>query len=185
MKSTQIKQLMVPLSDYVTVSEEANWYEAITALDESRKKHDATRYPHQAVLVLDADGNVVGKVSMMAILSALEPKFDQISDKGIMSETGINPKYLRAMLKKHSQWDKPLADICAKAMGKKVKTFMYKPTEGEYIEEDDTLNDAIHLLVFGKYQSLLVTKDDKITGILRLTDVLHHVGELAKKCEIT
>ncbi len=42
---------------------------------------------------------------------------------------------------------------------------MYVPTEGEYIKEDVTLDDAIHLLVLGDYQSLLVTKDDKITAI--------------------
>ncbi len=61
---------------------------------------------------------------------------------------------------------------------------MYKPTEGEYIEEDSTLNEAIHLLVFGHHQSLLVTKeDDKISGVLRLTDVISHVCKLAKACK--
>jgi predicted transcriptional regulator len=87
------------------------------------------------------------------------------------------------MVEKYSLWDRPLKDICAKAAGKKVKNFMYKPTEEEYIEEGDTLDDAIHLLVLGNHQSLLVTKVDKITGILRLTDVFAHVCKLVKACE--
>ena len=184
MKSIKIKQMMVPLAAYATVLEDASLYEVIMALDEARENFKDSRYPHRAVLVLDDDGHVVGKVSMLGILSALEPKYDQIADSEIMSRSGINPEFLTSMVEKYSLWEKPLEEICAKANGKKVKNFMYVPTEGEYIKEDVTLDDAIHLLVLGDYQSLLVTKDDKITGILRLTDVLDHVCDLAKSCKI-
>ena len=184
LKSIMVKGIMVPLSAYATVSEEANLYEAIMALEAAQEKFGSSRYAHRAILILGPDDNVVGKVDMVGILSALEPKYDQIGDPGIMSRTGINPDFLRSMVEKYSLWDKPLQDICAKAVGKKVKNFMYTPTEGEHIEEDATLDDAIHLLVLGNHQSLLVTKDDKITGILRLTDVFSHVCELTKTCEI-
>lgn len=185
MKSIKVKEMMIPLSEYVTVSEDTNLYDAIMALEAARENFDETRYPHRAILTLDADGNVVGKVSMLSLLSALEPKYDQIADPEIISRSGINPEFLRSMVEKYSLWEKPLEDICAKAVGKKVKNFMYKPTEGEYIEENSTLNEAIHLLVVGHHQSLLVTKeDDKISGVLRLTDVISHVCELAKACKI-
>lgn len=184
MKSVKVKQMMVPLSAYATVLEDASLYEVIIALDEARENFDASRYPHRAVLVLDADGNVVGKVSMIDILSALEPKYDEIVDSEIMSRSGVNPEFLQSMVEKYSLWEKPLEDLCAKAIGKKVKRFMYVPTEGEYIEEGAALDDAIHLLVLGNYQSLLVTKDDRVTGILRLTDVVDYVCELAKACKV-
>jgi predicted transcriptional regulator len=48
---------------------------------------------------------------------------------------------------------------------------MYTPSEGEYIEADASLCEAVHMLVMGHHQSLLVTRDKKIVGILRLTDV--------------
>jgi len=184
LKMTKVKEMMVSVSDYTTVSEDANLFEAIMALEASQEKNDPARYPHRAILALDSDGNVVGKVNMFNILSALEPKYNQIGDPGGVSWASVNPDFLKSMVKKYSLWDKPLEDICAKAGGKKVKNFMFKPSEGECIDQDATLNEAIHLLVLGNKLSLLVTKDDKITGILRLTDVFSHVCELVKTCEI-
>ena len=40
MKQTKVRDLMVPLSDYATVSEEATLYEAVMALEESQLKFD-------------------------------------------------------------------------------------------------------------------------------------------------
>jgi CBS domain-containing protein len=48
---------------------------------------------------------------------------------------------------------------------------------------DATLDQAIHQLVVGHHQSLLVTKDGKeIVGILRLTDVFQEISERIKEC---
>ena len=75
-----------------------------------------------------------------------------------------------------------MQEICAKSMDLKVKSFMYVPSEGEYVEEGANLTDAIHHLVMGHHQSLLVTKEDKIVGILRLTDVFREVTQIVKAC---
>lgn len=64
-----------------------------------------------------------------------------------------------------------MRNLCRKAFRIIVKNIMLKPTEGEYVDENATLDKAIHLLVTGKHQSLLVTGKDKIVGILRLVDV--------------
>lgn len=185
MKMTKVKEMMVSVSDYTTVSEDANLFEAIMALEASQEKNDPARYPHRAILALDSDGNVVGKVNMFSILGALEPKYDQIGDPGGVSWASVNPDFLKSMVKKYSLWDKPLEDICAKASGKKVKNFMFKPSEGECIDQDATLNEAIHLLILGNKLSLLVTEDDKIIGILRFVDLFDHVCELIKACKLT
>jgi CBS domain-containing protein len=59
---------------------------------------------------------------------------------------------------------------------------MYTPTEGEYVSEDATLAVAIHQLVVGHHQSLLVTRGDQIVGILRLTDVFAAIFHKMKTC---
>jgi CBS-domain-containing membrane protein len=62
---------------------------------------------------------------------------------------------------------------------------MYSPTEGEYGPMDATLDQALHQLVVGHHQSLLVTKDGKeIVGILRLTDVFQEISEMIKACNL-
>ena len=56
---------------------------------------------------------------------------------------------------------------------------MQAHSPGEYISEDGSLDQAIHKLASGKHLSLLVSKGDKITGILRVADVFTAVfGEV-------
>ncbi len=48
---------------------------------------------------------------------------------------------------------------------------MHTPTEGEYIDASETINEVIHRLIIGEHHSLLVTNGADIEGIVRLTDV--------------
>lgn len=52
------------------------------------------------------------------------------------------------------------------------------------MDEGVTLDQAIHQLIMGKYQSLLVTRNGDIVEILRLVDVFREVFEQIKVCEI-
>jgi hypothetical protein len=61
---------------------------------------------------------------------------------------------------------------------------MYTPTKEEYVEEKASLNEAIHHLIMGHHQSLLVTRGKEIVGILRLSDLFYEVGERIKTCEL-
>lgn len=61
---------------------------------------------------------------------------------------------------------------------------MYTPSEGEYVEEEAGLDEAIHRLVMGHHQSLLVTRGEKIVGIFRLSDLFAEVCNLIKVCEL-
>ncbi len=77
-----------------------------------------------------------------------------------------------------------MKDICKTAGQKIVRDFMYTPTEGEYVSEDETLDEAIHQLVMGQHQSLLVTRDEEIVGVLKLTDVFAAIFHVMKQCRI-
>jgi signal-transduction protein with cAMP-binding, CBS, and nucleotidyltransferase domain len=126
------------------------------------------------------------KISQLDVLSALEPKYAKMMDMESVSRSGLNISVdlLKSKLEEHGLWDKPLKDISGKAAKVKVKAFMYAPTEGEYIEESASLEEAMHMLVMGHHQSLLVTKGGEIAGILRLTDVFMEVFRLMKLCEV-
>ena len=58
----------------------------------------------------------------------------------------------------------------------------HTPTEGEYVNEDATLDVAIHRLVMGHHQSLLVTRGKKIVGIIKLTDIFAEIFQTMKAC---
>jgi len=183
MRSIQVKEVMVPLEDYATVSENATLIDAVIALETAQDEFDQSRYRHRAILVYNDKKKIVGKISQLDLLKALEPKYDKVFRMKELSRTGFSSHYIESL--SHSGfWSKPLDDICRKAATMEVKNFMYEPSEGEYIHEDAELNEAVHRLIIGKHQSLLVTRSGDIVGILRLTDVFKLVCEKIKECGI-
>lgn len=182
MNQVKAKELMVPLADYATVSEDATLYDAVIALEETRKKFDPSLDKHRAILVLDKANHIVGKLSQLDVIRGLEPKYEKIADFKSSSRFGFTAEFLKSLHKDYDLWNKPMDDICRKAGSIKVKDIMYTPTEGEYVGEEDPLDQAIHQLVIGHHQSLLVTRGREITGILRLTDVFQEVCKAVKQC---
>jgi len=185
-KSYSVKDLMVPLEEYATVTEDATLFEAVLSLEEAQEQFEDmhTRYRHRAILILDKDGKVVGKLGQLDVLRALEPKYeDMIEGKG-SHRFGFTKHFMQSTLADYHLFANPLDDICRKAGEQSVKKFMYTPSEGEYVSEDASLGVAMHQLIIGHQQSLLVTAGKKIVGILRLTDVFAAVFHKMKDCFI-
>ena len=182
METISVKDLVVPLSEYATVSEDASLYEAVLALELAQEEFDHTKYRHRGILVLDKSGHVVGKIGQLDVLRALEPKYSDIQDNSEFARLGFTKKFMQTMLESYHLWAAPLRDVCAKADNIPVSDFIQVLSEGEYVAEDATIDEAIHQLVMGHHQSLLVTRDKTITGILRLTDVFAAVFHTMKEC---
>ena len=185
METITVKDLMVPLEEYATVSEEASLLEAVLALEKAQEELDRTRYLylHRAVLVFNKENQIVGKISQLDVLKALEPKYKEVGDLQSLSRAGFSPEFLKSMMDQQKLWTPPLRDMCSKAAKVNVRDFMYTPTEREYVDEDVSLEEAIHMLVMGHHHSLLVTRDGKIIGILRLTDVFVAIFDLIQTCQ--
>jgi CBS domain-containing protein len=183
-KTINVRALMVPLAEYATVSEEATLFDAVLALEKAQEAFDPKRQRHRAVLVFDKKNKIIGKLGQLDILRSLEPRYAEMGDLDTLSKTGFSPEFLKSMIEKFALWDKPLSDICSKAAEMRVKDIMYTPTEGEYVEEGASLGEAIHQLVMGHHQSLLVTRGEEIVGILRLADVFGRVCEAMKTCKL-
>jgi len=184
MQSIKVAELMVPLAEYATVSEEATLSEAVLALETAQKSVEGEREKHRAVLVLDPKGRVVGKLDQWTVLWAIEPRYKEIGNLKETSRYGFSPDFLKSMIENYGLWRKPLEGLCRKAAEMKVKDVMLKPTEGEYVGADASLDTAIHLLVMGRHQSLLVTRGEDIVGVLRLSDVFKKVSDNIKACKL-
>jgi len=185
MKTFKVSDLMVPLSEYASVPENATLYEAVCELEKAQAAFDHSRYRHRAVLVYDKLGHIVGKISQLDILRALEPKYDEMLDREGLHHFGFSRKFMQSMLAHYQLWTKPLEDICREAGEKTVGQFMHTPREGEFVEESAGMDEAIHQLVLGHHQSLLATRGREIVGILRLTDVFGAIFHTMKQCHRT
>jgi CBS domain-containing protein len=184
LKSFSIRALMVPLSEYATVSEDATLYDAVMALEKAQEEFDRTKYRHRAILIMDKAGNVSGKISQLDVLRALEPKYEEMQKRDGLARFGFTKKFMQSLLDSYHLWDEPLADICKKGLKMPVSKFMTTPTEEEIVDIDATLDEGIHQMVLGIHQSLLVLEKGKIVGILRLTDVFAAVFHQMKECHI-
>jgi CBS domain-containing protein len=179
-----IKDLMVPISEYATVSEGATLFEAYLALEKAQEEYDHNKYRHRAILVLDRNNTVIGKVGQMDVLRALEPKNEHYELFGDIRKYKFSNQFIINLREKYRMQEEPLADICRKAGGIKVEDLMKTPAEDEFIDIDTSLNTAIHQLSSGNHMSLLVKQNGEIVGILRLTDVFAAIFHTMKECKL-
>ncbi|MFH2090952.1 MAG: CBS domain-containing protein [Pseudomonadota bacterium] len=183
MKHKKVNELMIPLSEYATVKENDTLEKAIKTLKKSQTGPSSHTYPHRAVLVYDKNGKITGKVSSLDVLRALEPKYcqfghtDQIARMGL-SRFGLSHDFLHSLVENYCLWEDDLESLIKTASKLKVKEIMHSPHEGEYVNEDMPVSEAIHQFILGHHQSLLVLKNENVIGILRLTDIFKLVCDL-------
>lgn len=189
MKSYRVKNLMVPLSEYATVSETASLIEAVKALREAQAAFGQSRYKHRAILVFDGNERFVGKVSQHDVIEALEPNYKEMKssvDHGSMHRLGFSDDFVKSTKEQYHLWEKALENLCEKAIHLKIKDIMYAPGKGEFVNESDTMDEAIHRLIIGRHHSLLVTAEHdarEIVGVLRLVDVFEFVSDAMHECK--
>lgn len=172
MRTISIKELMVPLNEYATVSEGATLADAVQALDHAQETFCQNKYRHRAILVLDKKQQPMGKISQIDALRALEPKYKEIQGQDTRGAfRHFSRMFLNSMIEYQRLFDGSLEDLRKKAANIHVRDFLHTLSADECVNENATLDEAIHLLIMGHQQSLLVKRDEKIVGILRLTDV--------------
>ncbi|MBC2710285.1 MAG: CBS domain-containing protein [Desulfosarcina sp.] len=183
MKDYIVKDLMVPISEYATVPEEATLYETVMALEKAQETFQQNRYSHRAVLILDKNDRVIGKLSQMDFLRALEPRDANLDQIRKFKRFGFTRKAVALQQEEYLKNSPPILDVYSKAAKLKVTDFMQRPTEGEYVDENTSLDMALHQVTAGSNLSLLVTRGADIIGVLRLADVFAAVFHSMKESE--
>ncbi len=184
MKDKTVKNVMTSLDEYGTISVTATLYEAAMTLWEVHQDIVARPPGHAVLLICNEQGDVVGKLSQLDVLRALEPKSKHLEDTRSLSRFGVSPGYLKPMFNQCGFWDQPLIDICREAGTLKVERLVHRPVEGEYVDENASLVEAIHQLATEHHQFLLVTRKGKVVGILRQEDMFREVVETLQVCQL-
>jgi CBS-domain-containing membrane protein len=172
MEQKCVKDLMVPISEYAKVRVGTSLLDATLALESAQEAYTTSKYQHRAILVLDENDMVVGKVGQLRILKAVEARHDRDNEAEDLSNFRFSDEYV-AKRREHYRFQGAILtkESLRAAAGKKVEEFMQKPTPGEFVSEKCSIDVAIHKLVAGTHLSLLVTREKQIVGILRIADV--------------
>ena len=183
METIKVKDWMAPLDECAIISEDATLYETVLALEAAKERFDVTGYKHPAVIVLEKSGRVVGKLNQLDILRCLEPKYAEMGDLKKIAGYGLSADLLGSMIDRYDLWKAPLNETCRTASGVRIGAITSSPLAGEFIEAEASIIQAVHQLIIGQDQSLIVTSKGKTVGILLLCDVFQKVGEQIRACK--
>jgi CBS domain-containing protein len=184
MRRSKVKDLMVPFSECATVSQEATLRDAVSALETTRMRYQPRDYRPRVILVYDEHFKVVGTLRHYEVLKALEPKYAKMGDVRAMSRSGLSLDFVRSLVDQYELWAEPFEDLCRKASQVKVKDIMSIPGEGEFIDEDAPLSDAVHRMLLGNHLSLVVTGEKGFLGIIRMSDIFNKVFKEIRQSEM-
>ena len=174
MSERTVRELMIPLNQYALVSQEATLKTALRTLHEARTRLSAERHRPRALLVVNDEEKVVGKLEHLDILRALEPKYGLMGDLNMLSRAGVSDQVVHSLLDNLKLWEGTLDDMCCRAAGLKVRDLMRPVSDS--IDSRAPIIEVIHRLLLGQTMRLLVTEGDKVVGVLRLADVVADVS---------
>ncbi len=183
MEEKRVRDLMLLLNEYATIQADSSLKEALESLSQAQLCLEDGRHQHRAVLVLNEDGEVVGKLSHWAVLRSLEPKLLKTDDIASLARAGLTDEFIQSMQQSYSVFTSSLEQMCRTAANIRAKDAMV--SVGESIDWDAPLTDAIRLLVTKHVQSIPVTRGNQVVGILRLSDVFEEVATIIKEQSCT
>ena len=178
MKDIKVKEVMIPLSKYVTIKQTDSLVGVLLALEETRLSK--REHAHRDAIVVDDNGVFTGKVTMLDVFRAMEPNYKKVEQgqkKGFLTAD-----FVMKSVKDFDLWMEPAKSICERGGRLKVSEVMHTPEKTEYIQEDDTLEKALHLYVMGVHQPLIVKNGNTVTGVLRFGDLFEIIRKDLLSC---
>lgn len=178
MEKIFVKDLMIPISNYVTVKKTDTLVDVLQALESARQENERA---HRDAIVVNDSGAFLGKVTMIDIFRALEPNY-----KKLMSGHGdgtLTKDFVMKAVKNFNLWTEPAQSICQRGSKMPVAEVMHVPERVEFLRENDTMEHALNLYVMGVHQPLIVKDSQAVTGLLRFGDVFEVIRKALLSCD--
>jgi len=184
MDKMKVRDLMTPVEKFPRISESTLFYEALAALESAQDNFSSGKFEQRIVLVENAKGKVISKISPIDLIRGLEANYSRIDVGETLKRFGL--RYIWESMQKDFQlWQNPFKDLCRKAAEVKVKDFIKPPPEGQIVGPDDPLDKCFHLFVMNRHDTLFVMERNEIIALLRFSDVFKMVGQKMKECAIS
>ena len=181
MKNFKAKDLMIPADEYCRVKKDSTLQEAMAQLV-IQSENKGLSHPHRDLLVEDENGKIIGKVTMLDIFKSMEPNYFRMEND--RHQNALSREYVQKIYTDFNLWSEPMTTLCQKCAALKVADLMHVPHLNEMINEEDSIDKALHSFVLGLHQPILVHKDGNVTGVLRLGDIFENIRKAILACEI-
>ncbi|MBE1423408.1 CBS domain-containing protein [Desulfomicrobium macestii] len=181
MEPMTVKELMIPAEHFPRISQEETFGAALRALEQCRIDFQSGKKSTCILLVHDGKGHIVGKVSPMDLLMALEPRYSRLKvNVGEYSRSHSYDKMIGSALDQAALWTTPLHELCTDASGILIRNFVSSPSAGQTVMVTDSLDKALHRFVMNRHDSLFVTDGGRLVGMLAFSDVYAHLSATMK-----
>lgn len=181
MEPLSIQKLMCPVDQFPRISDQAYFFEVMQALEEANENFHTGKSKQRILLVEDASGTILGKISPKDVVRGLEPQYDKIDSFSDDLRYGL-PQIVKSMKKDYMLWQEPLSDLCRKASEIRAKSLFSKPGELQSVKSADRMDTAFHLFVTTGHDSLYVMEEDSIIGLLRFSDIYTAIHDIVRAC---
>ncbi|RLC26261.1 MAG: hypothetical protein DRH21_02635 [Deltaproteobacteria bacterium] len=157
----KVKDLMIPLEDYDSISSDKSVRDAYELM---------AKTGHHAILVLDENNKPIGQLSHRDVLMALEPKYTP----SVRGDSWFTPEAFKNYPVFY--YDGEFSGQCKAQLKKTVKEVMSSfPVS---INEDAPLSEAVHVMVTNNIGRMPVVSDDKFKGMIRLTEIFDEMKKV-------
>jgi CBS domain-containing protein len=178
-----VKEIMNPIEEYDRIDVDAPLSDALAILKRNHEKlkaGDPGRF-HKTLLVTDASKKIVGKFSIYDLSRGLVPESAKVPEisrafYAMLSSRALEVADEVGEFQEHFKWlNNTFLELVKQEAQKKVKDIM-SPIQA-VLKEDDKMNQAIYTLFKEGVRQQLVTRDDKIVGVVNLMCVFRELLE--------
>lgn len=183
MEKMKVRDLMVLADRFPRISDKADYFDALAALETAQQKYLAKESEQRILLVENEKGKVIGKLSPIDLFRGLETNYSRVNAEETLTRFGFDYIW-KSMEKDYNLWENPFKDLCHKAKDIQIRDFMKEPSKGQSVHADDNLLRCFHLFVMNRHDALFVFDKDEIIGLLTFFDVFQKTSQVMKECSV-
>lgn len=165
MNNKKAGELMVPISEYPHIGENAAIKDAFSIL----RKNFEEGMGYRSVLVLNEKEQLKGVIGLSDLIRAVEPGFLKVKS---VTYQGVSPEYPALTV----IWQEMFSEKCREEAGKPVKEVMTPVHAAVTLE--DSIAKVAYLLIMTKSRILPVLDKEKVIGVVRLVDVFNEIADV-------
>lgn len=189
----RVKDIMVPIEEYDKVGVDAEFCDVLSILKrnyENIKTGQTGRRLHRTLFVMDAEGRIVGKLSMYDLIRGLVPEPAKAPEVSKAYHRRLSSRAMRVVeevgeVQEHYKWlQSSFKELVKQEAHKKIRDIM-KPVQKSVLREEDRINQAIYVIFKEEVRQQLVYRDEEVVGVVNLNVLFAELLEtVSPECHI-
>ena len=168
-----VKDVMIPIADYTTLTQDSTVREAIDKLHKSfHAKISTSRIMetgHRSILVFDEQGKIRGLLAIIDLLKAIMPAYLSAPKPSMADSIQYSPMFWSGMFERE----------VIRLANKKIKDVM-SPAPLT-IEADANLMEAANIMITNHERRLAVIQSGDVVGVIREQDLFFEIERILRE----